>query len=83
MMSSNSKISPIQIYAGTAYDVALVKNLFIQAGIEIFLKDEILGTLGAWQSKPGRSGMVKVSVLPKDYNRARKVIKAFERVEIQ
>jgi hypothetical protein len=74
-MNANSNMSPVQVYAGDIYDVALVKGRLIRDGIEVFLLDEIKGTLCAWQTKPGKRGIVKLLVMPEDVTKASQLVK--------
>jgi hypothetical protein len=61
-MSTVDKIEPVEVFAGTAWETAMVKSLLENADIEAFLKDEIIGTLSPWLTAPGGVGSVKVTV---------------------
>ena len=76
MTSDNN--NPVQVFAGTAWEAALVKSLLENAEIEAFLKDEIRGTTMPWQVTPGGIGAVKVVVSEKDYEEAMQVVHDFE-----
>jgi hypothetical protein len=69
---------PVEVFAGTAWEVALVKSLLENAEIEVFLKDEINGILVPWNVSPGGVNAVKVVVSSKDVDKARQVVDDFE-----
>ncbi len=75
---TSDKNNPVQVFAGTAWEAALVKSLLENAEIEAFLKDEIRGTTMPWQVTPGGIGAVKVVVSEKDYEVAMQVVHDFE-----
>jgi hypothetical protein len=70
--------TPVEVFAGTAWEAALVKSLLENAEIEVFLKDEIRGTMAPWNVSPGGTDAVKVVVSSKDTDRARIVVNDFE-----
>lgn len=75
---TSDKNNPVQVFAGTAWEAALVKSLLENAEIEAFLKDEIRGTTMPWQVTPGGIGAVKVVVSENDYDVAAQVVHDFE-----
>jgi hypothetical protein len=77
-MKTNEEIGLIEVYAGIAWQAAMVKNLLENAGITVFLKDEILGTLGPWWTGPGGAGSVKVVVSSSDFEVARVIVEQYE-----
>ena len=52
----------VEVFAGSAWEAALVKSLLENAEIEAFLKDEIRGTTMPWHVSPGGINAVKVVV---------------------
>ena len=70
---------PVDVFAGTAYEAAIVKSLLENAEIEVFLKDEIRGTMTPWHISPGGTDSVKVVVSGADYEKAMEVVRDFEK----
>jgi hypothetical protein len=69
---------PVEVFAGTAWEAALVKSLLENAEIETFLNDEIRGTMVPWHVSPGGTDAVKVVVSDRDYEKAKMVVDEFE-----
>lgn len=77
-MKENNQTSTIQIYSGTLWEAQIVKNLLEEAEIEVFLKEEILGSLNLpWASNGGGIGMSKVIILESDYENAKLIVDDF------
>ncbi|TVQ17577.1 MAG: hypothetical protein EA361_02295 [Bacteroidetes bacterium] len=77
-MSKEKEIRSIEIFRGMIYQAYMVVNLLENAGIEVYLQDEITGTLNMpWESSGGL-GMVKVTVSSIDYENAQAVVKEYE-----
>jgi nicotinic acid phosphoribosyltransferase len=74
----NDSASPVEVFAGTAWEAALVKSLLENAEIETFLKDEIRGTMVPWHVSPGGIDPVKVVVSSDNVERALQVVRDFE-----
>jgi hypothetical protein len=75
---TQSKVSvPVEVFAGTAWEAALVKSLLENAEIEVFLKDEIRGTMAPWHVSPGGTDSVKVVVSSHDFLKAKEVVDDF------
>jgi hypothetical protein len=70
--------TPVEVFAGDAWEAALVKSLLENAEIETFLKDEIRGTMTPWHISPGGMDAVKVVVASQDYEKAMQVVIDFE-----
>jgi len=70
--------NPVEVFAGSAWEAALVKSLLENAEIKTFLKDEIRGTMIPWQVAPGGVNAVKVVVSDQDIERAMQVVRDFE-----
>jgi hypothetical protein len=66
--------TPVEVFAGTAWEAAVVKSLLENAEIEVFLKDEIRGTMVPWHISPGGTDAVTVVVSSADYENARQVV---------
>lgn len=77
-MSGESNVVPVEVFAGTAWEAALVKSLLENAEIVAFLKDEIRGTMAPWNVSAGGKDPVKIVVSSLDYEKAKEVVDAFE-----
>lgn len=75
-MKKESEI--IEIYDGTAWQAGIVKTLLEDAGLEAFLKDEIMGTFNPWWTAGGGAGSVKVMISGLDYDKAKDIVDKFE-----
>jgi hypothetical protein len=69
--------TPVDVFAGTTWEAALVKSLLENAEVEVFLKDEIRGTMVPWHVSPGGIDAVKVVVSSRDYEKAMQVVRDF------
>ncbi|SMO75132.1 Putative signal transducing protein [Saccharicrinis carchari] len=77
-MTTKKPSTPIEIFSGDLYEAEMVKNLLENENIEAFLKDEYIGTIAPWYSAPGGAGSVKVIVLSKYFEKARRIVEAYE-----
>ena len=77
-MKTKQENSPVEVFAGTFWEAALVKSLLENAEIEAFLKDEIRGTMTPWHISPGGTNPVKVVVSSNDLEKAKQVVDDFE-----
>jgi hypothetical protein len=77
-MKTTKETEPVEIFAGTTWQAEMVKSLLANAEVEVFLKDEIMGTLNPWYTAPGGAGAVKVFVASSDYNRAKQVVDEYQ-----
>ena len=77
-MKSEKDIKPVEVFAGTAVQAAIVKSLLEDAGIEAFLQDEFSGVLYPWHNSPGGVAAVKVIVSSVDQEEAKRVVEEYE-----
>jgi len=70
--------TPVEVFAGSAWETALLKSLLENAEIEVFLKDEIRGIQEPFVVTPGGSNPVKIMVSGKDAEKALLVVRDFE-----
>jgi hypothetical protein len=70
---------PVEIFSGTMWEAGMVKSLLENAEIEVFLKNEILGTYAPWQVEPGGEGAVKVLISSLDYESAKSIVDEYQR----
>jgi len=78
-METNNKIEPVEIFSGTIWETEMLKSLLEDAEIEVFLKDEITGTLAPWYTASGGAGSVKVIVSSLDYDKAKIIVDEFNK----
>jgi len=74
----NSQNTPVEVFAGTAWEAAVVKSLLENAEIEVFLKDEIRGTMAPWHISPGGTDAVTVVVSSADVENAKQVVEEYK-----
>ena len=73
----DTEIFPVEVFAGTSVQAAMLKSMLDDAEIYSFLKDGIVGTLNPWWTDPGGVGAVKVIVANRDLDEAQVVVKKF------
>ncbi len=74
----NKEVHPVEVFAGTAWEAGLLKSMLEDAGIDVYLVDEIRGTLVPWHVAGGGVGAVKVTVSSADEELARKIAGDFQ-----
>jgi hypothetical protein len=75
---SESHHNPVQVFAGSAWETALLKTLLEDMEIEVFLKDEIRGIQEPFAVTAGGASPIKVMVSSQDVIRAMQVVREFE-----
>lgn len=78
-MKANNDITPVEVFCGTIVEAEMVRSLLENAEIEVFLKNESIGTLAPWHSAPGGFGAVKVIVSSANYTEAIAIVKEYEK----
>jgi hypothetical protein len=78
-MKPVDNLEPVEVFAGTIWQAEMVKSLLENAEIDVFLKDEINGTMLPWITSPGGAGPVTVFVAKKDYDKAKSVVEEYEK----
>jgi hypothetical protein len=73
------KTGPVKVFSGTYLQCEMVRSLLENAGIESYLKDELLGTIAPWWAEPGGAGAVKVFVSEEDEEKAILVVEQYEK----
>ncbi len=73
------KTEPVKVFRGTYLQCEMVRSLLENAGIESYLKDELLGTIAPWWAEPGGAGAVKVFVSVEDEAQATLVVEQYEK----
>lgn len=69
---------PMVIFSGTAWQAGLVKDYLEESGIEVYLRDEMMGSFNPWWSVPGGTSKLKVMTSGKNYHRAIALIRRYE-----
>jgi len=70
-------IKAIEVFAGTSWEAGLVKSLLENAEIEVFVQDEIRGTLAPWHTSAGGTGSVRLVVSSENEEKAREVVNQY------
>ncbi len=78
-MKENYESESVEIFTGTIWQAQMVKSLLENAEIEVFLQDEIAGTLNLPWASSGGSGLVGVIVSGHDYEKAKLIVDEYER----
>jgi hypothetical protein len=78
-MKINKEIVPVEVFSGKIIQAEMVKSLLENAEVEVFLVDEINGTLAPWVTSPGGAGAVKVMVSSADYDKSKLIIEEYEK----
>jgi hypothetical protein len=78
-MTTKNEIVPTEVFCGTIWEAEMVRSLLENAEIEVFLKDEINGTMVPWVISAGGVGSVKVVVSSLDYEKSRIIVEQYEK----
>jgi len=78
-MKTKNEIVPTEVFCGTIWEAEMVKSLLENAEIEVFLKDEINGTMVPWITSAGGAGSVKVVVSSLDYEKSKLIVDEYEK----
>ncbi len=78
-MENSVYTEAVEIFAGSQWEVELLKTLFENANIEAFLKDDIIGTTFPWHASGGGANPIKIIISSKDYDRALIILEEFKK----
>ena len=78
-METKDDIRPVQVFAGKQWETTMVKSLLEYEGIEVFLKNEIMGTLNPWHTSAGGVNPVTVMLSSQDLKKALPIVKDFQK----
>ena len=81
-MTKKNEINPVEIFSGTQGEVDIVITLLQNAEIEVFLKDEYVGTIAPYVS-PGGAAPITIVVSSDDYEKAKQVIDDYLKSKLQ
>jgi len=73
-----SETNLVEIYAGNILEAGFIQSMLESAGINAFLKDEIMGTLIPWWAAPGGAGAVKVIISNDDLEKAKLIVAEYQ-----
>ena len=68
---------PVEVFAGTAWQVALVQSLLKDSEIGSFTKDTVMGTMLPWFVEGGGVGAIKVFVSPENEAKALAIVEEY------
>jgi hypothetical protein len=68
---------PVVVYTGTAWQAEQLRGLLENAGIESFLRDEVMGRIDAPALAAAAVGAVKVVVTRENMTRAEEILRDF------
>ncbi len=72
--SQQNKDAVVEVFSGTAWESDMVKSLLQDAGIECFLKNNILNS---YAPQPFAAGGVRIMILNSDYADARAIVEDY------
>ncbi len=76
-MKKNPESKPVEIFAGTSLEAGMLQSMLADAGIEAYLKDDLIGNLAPWQASAGGAGAVKLVISNVDLPAAGPVVEKF------
>jgi hypothetical protein len=77
-MKTADENDPVEVFAGTTWQAGMIKSLLEDAGIEAFMRDQIIGTYNPWWTAPGGAGSVTVFVARKNLGEALKIAEQYQ-----
>jgi len=77
MRHPDKEIFPVEVFAGTNIQAAMLKSMLDDAQIYSFIKNEYVGTLAPWYTDPGGAGAVSVMVASTDEEEAKMIVQVF------
>lgn len=69
-MAKRNETKMVEIYAGQLWQATMVKNILEDNGIQVYLDNELMGTIDPGRIAAGGMDPVKVVVLDADYKSA-------------
>jgi len=77
-MTTKKENDLIEVFAGSSIEAGIVQSMLQDAEINVFVKNENMGTIAPWQVSAGGVGAVTIVVGSKDYDEAKLIIEKFE-----
>lgn len=78
-MGNQDHIEAVELFAGSQWEVELLKSLLENANIKGFLKDDIIGTTFPFHAAPGVANPIKLIISSTDYDKALIVLQEFKK----
>ncbi len=78
-MKYNKDIKPAVVFEGDFMQAALIKNLLEHNEIQVFIENQLVGSIAPWQVTAGGLNPVKVVVSSLDYDQAIRLVEDFNK----
>ena len=72
--SDQNKDTVVEVYSGTVWESDMIQSLLKDAGIECFLKNNLLHS---YALEPFAAGGVRIMILNSDYSEARAIVEDY------
>lgn len=80
-MQKGNDIKPVEVFAGELWQATMIQNILEDNQIQVFLENELMGTIAPWRVAAGGFNSVKVIVSSSDFEQAIKLIEEFNNSE--
>jgi hypothetical protein len=77
-MKAKEENDIIEVFAGSSIEAEIVKSMLQDSDIDVFLKNENMGTIAPWHVSAGGAGAVKIIINSNDYDKAKLIIEKYE-----
>lgn len=77
-MKTKKENDIIEVFAGSSIEAEIVKSMLQDSDIDVFLKNENMGTIAPWHVSAGGAGAVKIIINSNDYDKAKMIIEKYE-----
>lgn len=76
-MQSESELKPVEVFAGSPIQAGFIKSVLEDNGIQVFLYNELMGSIAPWRVEAGGIDPVKVIVSSEDRQISLQLIEEF------
>lgn len=80
-MVNQNEIKLVEVFSGQLWQATMIQNILEDNQINVFLENELMGTVAPWRVSAGGFNPVKVIVSSADYDQAIKIIEDFNKSE--
>jgi hypothetical protein len=80
-MEKQNDIKLVEVFAGELWQATMIQNVLEDNQIQVFLENELMGTIAPWRVVAGGFNPVKVIVSSSDCEQAIKLIEEFNNSE--
>ncbi len=77
-MNAHKDTEPKLVFTGQSWEAEMLKNILEKEGISAYINNEATGNMFPFLTTPGM-GAVKLIVAKENYDRAKEVVKEFEK----